>query len=115
MGKEIKHLKNEIKKLSKYLGSDDGLMIKRNYDHSTAIYGHGKEGKPFITLSTKGDYKISVIKLAIILLTVASTLTLIIMGLRSLAELCRPKMRKPPKHSKSKDCDGELDDYEIKF
>ena len=89
--KYAKQLAKDMKKLSKQLYSDKGLMLKKTYDVTTSVYGHGKESKPYITVNAKADYKISIVKLIVILMCIASTLTLIALCIRGLFEHCRPK------------------------
>ena len=94
MAKQLKHLQKDMKKLSKQLNSDKGLMLKKNYDCTLSFYGKGKENKPYVTVNSKGDFKISVIKLIVIITCVLSTLALLSLLVRSISEHCRPKPKK---------------------
>ncbi|MBQ8510216.1 MAG: hypothetical protein IJ493_09955 [Clostridia bacterium] len=91
--KYAKHFAKDMKKLSKQLYSEKGLMLKRTYDITTSVYGHGKEKKPYVTINAKADYKISVVKLIVILMCVFSTLALVALCVKGVVDHCRPKKR----------------------
>lgn len=66
MDKNLKQVRKNIKRIGDRLNSERGLMIRSSVDMTTSVYSHGKESKPLFTVSRKGDYKISVLKLALI-------------------------------------------------
>ena len=66
MDKNLRQVRKNIKRIGDRLNSERGLMVRRSVDVTTSVYSHGKENKPWFTMSRKGDYKISVLKLALI-------------------------------------------------
>ena len=66
MDKNLKRVRKNIKWVGDRLNSERGLMIRSSVDVTTSLYSHGKENKPYFTVNRKGDYKISVLKLALI-------------------------------------------------
>ncbi|MCI8388131.1 MAG: hypothetical protein HFE63_06650 [Clostridiales bacterium] len=102
MSKPLKNLKKDIKKCSKHLNSDKGLTVKKTFDVTTSFYGHGKENKPYMTIGAKGDFKISVLKLVLIIIGVISAVSLVLLGIKGLISKCRSK--------KYRDRDDQLDD-----
>lgn len=84
--KDAKKAKKNAKKLSKQMFSEKGLMLKRTFEKTTAIYTGGKENKPIITFTTQGDYKMSVVKLAVILMCVLSSAALIVLLAKAIVD-----------------------------
>lgn len=66
MDKNLRQVRKNIKRIGDRLNSERGLMVRSSVDVTTSVYSHGKENKPWFTMSRKGDYKISVLKLALI-------------------------------------------------
>jgi hypothetical protein len=83
MSKRFASFQRDLKRLSKQLNSEKGLMLKKTFDTTASLYGKGKENKPYVTLNVKGDFKISILKLTVILIFILSTLALIMFCIRN--------------------------------
>lgn len=75
--KNVKKTRKNTKKLSKQLYGKKGLTMGHSFVSEVSFFGNGKDGKPYLTLSRSGSYKISVFKLAVIILSVVSTAVLV--------------------------------------
>lgn len=95
MANQYKHLVKEVKRLSKLLDSDKGPTIKKTFDITTSLYNHGHENKPLVTVRANGDVKISVIKLLLVLVVVASVVSAALVILRGIKNGRRVKRRPP--------------------
>ena len=111
MANQYKHLVKEVKRLSKRLDSDKGLTVKKTFDITTSLYNHGHENKPLVTVRANGDVKISVVKLLLVILFVASVASVALVIARGIRNGRRIKRRPPiPPHKPSFD-----DDIDIPF
>lgn len=111
MANQYKHLVKEVKRLSKQFDSDKGPTIKKTFDITTSLYNHGHENKPLVTIRANGDFKISVIKLLLVILFVASVASVALVIARGIRNGRRIKRRPPiPPHRPSFD-----DDIDIPF
>ena len=95
-----------MKRMSKQLNSENGLMLKKTFDITTSFYGNGKENKPYIAVNTKGDFKISLFKLFVILTLALSTFALIALCAKNFTDYCHAvKPRRISKRAKYRDED----------
>ncbi len=93
MAKLGKQVRKDVKKMSKQLFSKKGLTLKQTYDISTSFYANKKENKPYVTITAHGDYKISVLKLIVILMCILSSVMVIVLCIRGLFERIKSKKR----------------------
>ncbi len=89
MAKISKQLPKDMKKISKQINSEKGLMLRYFFDAGASLYGHGKEKKPYVSIRAKGDYKIPVVKLLVFLACAASTAVLIGLLIKSIRAYSR--------------------------
>ena len=89
MVKISKQLPKDMKKISRHINSEKGLMLRYSFDAGASLYGHGKEKKPYMSIRAKGDYKIPIVKLLVFLACAASTAVLIGLLVKSLREYSR--------------------------
>ena len=91
MANFAKSLKKNTKKISNELFSDKGLTLKQTFKSTTSLYTGANENKPLISLTSRGDYKISVLKLVIILLCAVSCAALVVLLINKAIDRCRTK------------------------
>ena len=98
--KGAKKTRKNTKKLSKQLYGKKGLSMRHTYAEEISFFGNGKEGKPYLTLSKSGSYRISVFKLAVIILCLLSSAVLLALVIKAIAD-----------HAKSKKDEYDIYDY----
>lgn len=106
--KDAKKARKGAKKLSKQMFSEKGMMLSRSYESTTSIYTGGKDKKPLITVTAQGDYKISVVKLIVILMCVFSTAALVILLAKSIIDHCKVRKNDEEEYIDAWECDDEL-------
>ena len=94
MAKLSKKIKKNTKKLEKRAFGKKSLTLKQNFSVTTSFYSHGKDSKPYVTLSANGDYRISVAKLILIALGIITAFSLLALALKSLSDFLRRKKTK---------------------
>ena len=102
MMEQFKVIKKDMRRLSKQLNSEKGLTLKNTFDVTASLYSRGKESKPYVSVNAKGDYRISVFKLIVILTFVFSTLLLISLCLKNIAGRCHTAKCHTSKYRPSK-------------
>ncbi len=98
MANKLKAVKKGLNRIKKQLDSDNGLTLHSTFDVNTSLYSHGKDGAPHVSLWAKGDYKISILKLALILVGAAMICAAVAVSIRAVARKLRepkPRPRKP--------------------
>ena len=96
MAKFCKHLKKGIKKLDKkVINNKKGLTLMQSFDITTSFYGKKKVKQPYITLTAHGNYRISVVKLTLLVLLGISMLAGMAVCLRALFARRHTKRHRP--------------------
>ena len=109
MANQYKHLVKEVKRLAKQLDSDKGLTIKKTFDTTASLYNHGHENKPLVTVRANGDVKISVIKLLLVYLLVASVVSAVLVIARGTKNSRHIIKRRPPVPPHRPSFDDDID------
>ena len=108
MTKLQKKLKKGAKRLDKkVINNKKGLTLMQTFDITTSFYGRKQVKKPYVTLTARGDFKISVVKLLLCLLLGISLIALTVLCLRALFDRRHVK--------KSRRADGWDYDFESDY
>ncbi len=91
MANFAKSMKKSAQKFSSELFSDKGLTLSQVFKSTTSLYKGKNESKPLISVSARGDCRISVLKLVIILLCSVSCTIFAALLIRSIIDRCRAK------------------------
>ena len=109
MANHLKQFVKDVKKLSRQLDSGKGLMVKKTFDTTASIYSGGHENKPLMTIRANGDYKISMLKLLMIVLFTAAVFGAALMFIRGIKHSRSLKLRRPPVPPRVPRFDDDLD------
>jgi len=90
----LRQCNKAVKKASHYLNSDRGLTLKQTFDIKMSFYAKGQDKKPYVSFTASGDYRISVLKLTLILLGIIAAIAGLIIGIRNLIVSLKKRRRK---------------------
>lgn len=91
MANFAKSLKKSTENFQNKLFSDNGLTLRQTFKSTTSLYKGKNESKPLISLTSRGDYKISVLRLVIILLCAVSCAAVVVLLIQRAVDRCRTK------------------------
>lgn len=102
--KGISKITTDTKNLSEYACSSKAPSIRHTYSEEISFFSTGKDTKPCLTLSANGTYRVSVFKLALIILCVISAFMMLT---RLVESLNNRRRRRKTKHEVCDFCVGE--------
>ncbi len=91
MSKELKRLRKDAKKLAKRINSDKRLTLSTSFDSNFSLHKKGRDSAPLVTVSAKGDYSFSILKLFLTLLAAGTAVGVSVLLLRDLADKLHEK------------------------
>ncbi len=92
MAKFLKNLGRAQKKLC----GKKSLSVKHSYNNSVSVYRNNDEKHPIITISADGEYKISILKLIMIILGVFSAAALLLLTVKKITKFKQRKLLRDP-------------------
>ncbi len=89
MTKQLKKIKKNIKKFVKCLDPKGGLVVNAKFDTNVSVSKKGHESTPMMSIGSKGDYSISVLKLTLIFIGAISFMSGLVLLIGKVRETLR--------------------------